>query len=129
VRQRLALSAALTVAVGGAYAAWGLFGPGRTDVLGAFWYLCLLGFLCWGRSRGLYVGAFVVVTALEVLGTALGTWEWQTHDPTGLVAIGNPPSGAAGGYGWFDLAAILAAPTLLATWHRLRRRFLLTSTT
>jgi hypothetical protein len=106
--------------LGGAYAAWGLFWSPRLDVLGAFWYLCLLGFLAWGRSRLLYVGALVVVTYLEVLGTRLGTWTWQPHDPTGLVAIGNPPSVAAGGYGWFDLAAVLAAPVLLRLVLRFR---------
>jgi hypothetical protein len=109
-----------TVVVGGLYAGWGLLLSERPDVLGVFWYGCLLSFLCWGRSRLLYVGAFVVVTYLEVLGTSLGTWQWQTHDPTGLVTIGNPPSGAAGGYGWFDLAAVLAAPALLSAVRRLR---------
>jgi hypothetical protein len=119
VRARLPACVAATVVLGGAYAGWGLFLSGRTDVLGAFWFACLLGFLCWGRSRPLYVGAFVVVTYLEILGTWIGTWEWQSHDPTGLVAIGNPPSGAAGGYGWFDLAAVLAAPALLSATRRL----------
>lgn len=109
-----------TVALGGAYAAWGLLLSDRLDVLGAFWFCCLLGFLRWGRSGTLYVGAFLVVTYLEILGTWIGTWEWQTHDPTGLVAIGNPPSGAAGGYGWFDLAATLGAPAVLAGVRRLR---------
>jgi hypothetical protein len=118
VRRRLRVLVVATVLVGGAYAGWGLFVHSRPDALGAFWYLCLLGFLCWGRSRPLYVGAFVVVTYLELLGTWLGTWEWQTHDPTGLVTIGNPPSGAAGGYGWFDLAAVLAGPAVLAAATR-----------
>jgi hypothetical protein len=122
VRSRLPACVAATVVLGGAYAAWGLFVSSRPDVLGAFWFGCLVGFLCWGRSRPLYVGAFVVVTYLEILGTWLGTWEWQPHDPTGIVAIGNPPSGAAGGYGWFDLAAVLAAPTLLAATRRLTAR-------
>ena len=47
----------LTVVLGGLYAAWGVspWAP-RPDVLGLFWYLCLLGFLTWGRSRLLYVG-------------------------------------------------------------------------
>ena len=58
---------------------------------------------------------------LEIVGTHLGTWAWGTHDPTGLVSIGNPPSGAAGGYGWFDLAGLLAAPYLLALTRRRRR--------
>jgi hypothetical protein len=109
---------AATVVVGGAYAGWGLFLTDRRDVLGAFWFLCLLGFFRWGRSGTLYVGAFVVVTYLELLGTWIGTWQWQLHDPTGLVAIGNPPSGAAGGYGWFDLAALLAAPAVLSVTRR-----------
>ena len=63
----------------------------RPDVLGAFWFLCLVGFLRWGPSREVYVGAAVVVTWLEVLGTELATWTWQPTDPTGLVSIGNPP--------------------------------------
>jgi hypothetical protein len=118
VRRWLRVLVGSTVLVGGAYAAWGLVLHSRPDALGAFWYLCLVGFLCWGRSRALYVGAFVVVTYLEVLGTWLGTWEWQTRDPTGLVTVGNPPSGAAGGYGWFDLAAVLAGPVLLTAAAR-----------
>ncbi len=120
VHRRTALLVAATVVVGGLYAGWGLLVSARPDVLGAFWYLCLLGFLAWGRSRTLYVGAFLVVTYLELLGTWWGTWAWATHDPTGLVSIGNPPSGAAGGYGWFDLAAVLAGPALLAATTRLR---------
>jgi hypothetical protein len=104
----------VTVLGGAAYAVWGLspWAP-RPDVLGAFWFLCLLGFLRFGVSRLLYVGAFVVVTYLELMGTGLGAWAWQAHDPTGIVSMGNPPSGAAGGYGWFDLAAVTAAPVLL----------------
>lgn len=112
-----------TVIVGGLYAIWGVspWAP-RSDLLGLFWYACLLGFLAWGRSRLLYVGAFVVVTYLELIGTWLGTWTWQPYDPTGLVTMGNPPSGAAGGYGWFDLAAITLAPLLLERWQYLRSR-------
>ena len=120
VQARRRVLVALTVVVGGAYAGWGLLLSDRLDVLGAFWFVCLLGFLRWGRSATLYVGAFFVVTYLEILGTWLGVWEWKAHDPTGLVAIGNPPSGAAGGYGWFDLAAVLAAPAVLAAVRRVR---------
>ena len=123
VRSHLRELMVAAAVAGGLYAAWGLspLAP-RLDVLGAFWYLCLLGFFAFGRSRGLYVGAFVVVTYLEILGTQLGTWAWQPHDPTGLVAIGNPPSGAAGGYGWFDLVATIAGPVLLARWYAARDR-------
>lgn len=109
-----------TVVVGGAWAAHGLVAA-RPDVLGAFWFCCLLGFLAWGRSRLLYVGAFVVVSYLELVGTALGTWAWAPHDPVlGVVSQGNPPSGAAGGYGWFDLYALLLAPWVLRRVQSLR---------
>lgn len=117
--QRLAVAVAV---VGGCWAAYGGLLADRQDVLGAFWFLCLLGFLRWGPSRGLYVGAFCVVSYLELAGTSLGTWAWQTHDPTGLVTIGNPPSGAAGGYGWFDLAALVVGPAILVRWRTLSRR-------
>lgn len=108
--------------VGGCWASYGMFLAARPDVLGAFWFGCLLAFLRWGPSRGLYVGAFLVVSYLELLGTGLGTWAWQEHDPTGLVPIGNPPSGAAGGYGWFDLAALLLGPAILAAGTTVSRR-------
>jgi hypothetical protein len=122
VREHLRMCMDAALAVGGAWAVWGVAWAEQTDVLGAFWYLCLVGFCLWGPSQPLYVGAFVVVSYLELVGTSLGTWVWQPQDPTGLVAIGNPPSGAAGGYGWFDLAALLLAPRILAAWHAHRRR-------
>lgn len=110
--RRQAIGGALLLC--GGYALWGLLIAERRDVLGALWFGCLVVF-CWkGRRPLLYAGAFVVVTYLELLGTGLGDWTWALHDPTGLVAIGNPPSGAAGGYGWFDAAALAFAPALVA---------------
>jgi hypothetical protein len=120
VSDHLRACVAAVLALGGAWALWGLVGAAQTDVLGAFWYLCLVGFCVWGPSQPLYVGAFVMVSYLELLGTSLGTWTWQPRDPTGLVAIGNPPSGAAGGYGWFDLTALLLAPWLLRRFRSFR---------
>lgn len=112
-----------TVVVGGGWAVAGLVGTPRPDVLGAFWFACLLGFFVWGRSRLLYVGAFLVVGYLELLGTHLGTWAWAATDPVlGVVTQGNPPSGAAGGYGWFDLYAILLGPRVLALARSGRER-------
>jgi len=103
----------LTVLVGGGWAGYGLWLADRRDALGAFWFGCLLGFLRWGPNRLLYVGAFVVVSYLELVGTGLGTWAWAARDPVlGVVTQGNPPSGAAGGYGWFDLYALLLSPSL-----------------
>jgi hypothetical protein len=118
VREHLRAAVGTVLVLGGGWAVWGVVWAEQTDALGAFWYVCLAVFCLWGPSRPLYVGAFVVVSYLEVVGTSLGTWTWQPHDPTGIVAIGNPPTGAAGGYGWFDLAALLLAPRLLLAWRR-----------
>lgn len=113
-RRHAGLLVRLTTAVVLAVAVYALFGT-RHDVLGAFWALCLLGFLRWGRAPLLFVGAFLVVSWLEVLGTRLGVWTWQPYDTiVGWVAQGNPPSVAAGGYGWFDLAAVAFAGALAA---------------
>ena len=106
------------LALCGAWALWGVTLSSRPDALGAFWFGCLLLFAWRGRSPLLYAGAFFVVSYLEVVGTSLGTWEWQPSDPTGLVSIGNPPSGIAGGYAWFDAAALYVAPRALAWWDR-----------
>jgi hypothetical protein len=120
VQRHLRGCAVAVLAIGGLWAAHGLLFAERRDALGAFWYVCLVMFLLLGPSKAVYVGAFVVVSWLELVGTHLGDWEWATHDPTGGVSIGNPPSGASGGYGWFDLAALLAAPYLLGAVSRRR---------
>ncbi|MEP7088667.1 MAG: hypothetical protein ABI776_01060 [Nocardioidaceae bacterium] len=122
VERHRRVAVTLVLAVGGAWAGYGVLLADRSDVLGAFWFGCLAVFLLVGPSQAVYVGAFVAVTWLELVGTHVGTWAWGTRDPTGAVSIGNPPSGAAGGYGWFDLAGLLAAPWLLAGWSRASSR-------
>ncbi len=103
-----------------AYAIWGLAFSPQLDVLGALWAGCLLWWLARGRDKKVYAAAFLVVTYLEILGTSLGTWTWQTTDPVlHWIPIGNPPSGAAGGYCFFDAAALAIAPVLLR-WIRSR---------
>ena len=102
-----------TFGLAAGYSGWGLFVSGRTDVLGALWCACLGLFLWKGRQPTVFVGAFVVVTYLELVGTHLGNWTWQVRDPIlHLVPMGNPPSGAAGGYGFFDAAALVLAPVV-----------------
>ena len=105
-----------TVVLCGGWVAWGLLVSERTDVLGALWFGCLLVFLRRGRTPLVYCGAFVVTSYLELYGTGIGTWTWQAHDPTGLLGIGNPPSGIAGGYCFFDAAALWLTPRLLARY-------------
>ena len=122
VRRNLKAAAVVVGVAVGAWASYGWLLAERRDGLGFFWFLCLAGFLLWGPSRPVYVGAAVVVTWLELAGTHLGTWAWQAHDPILGVTVGNPPSGAAGGYGWFDLAGLLLAPLIVAGVSRRRRR-------
>jgi hypothetical protein len=110
----------LTITAGAVWAASGVLGP-QHDLLGAFWFACLVAFLAWGPNPLLYVGAFLVVSYLELAGTALGTWAWAPTDPVlHVIGQGNPPSGAAGGYGWFDLYALLLAPRILRVAGALR---------
>lgn len=109
-RRQLVLGAVL--AAGGCWALWGLLLAPRRDVLGALWFGCLVAFVLRGRAPLVYAGAFLLTAYLEVLGTSLGIWTWGLHDPTGLLGIGNPPSGVAGGYCFFDAAALALAPRL-----------------
>ncbi len=106
---------ALVAAAAIAAATWGLLGllvlP-RRDVAGAIGVPLLLLFLWRGRNRAVYAGVFLVVASLELYGTAIGTWHWA-HDLPGLgIPDGNPPSGVASGYVWFDVMALLVAPYL-----------------
>jgi hypothetical protein len=103
---------------------WGLLGltvlP-RRDVAGAIGVPLLLVFLWRGRNRAIYAGVFLVVASLELYGTAIGTWRWERELPGLGIPDGNPPSGVASGYVWFDVMALLLAPYLIALARRARR--------
>jgi len=96
---------------------WGIAGltvlP-RLDVAGAIGVPLLCLYLWRSRSRAIYAGVFLVVAALELYGTSIGTWRWATHVPGLGLPQGNPPSGVASGYVWFDVMALLIAPSLVA---------------
>jgi hypothetical protein len=100
---------------------WGLLGltvlP-RRDVAGALLVPMLLLFLWRGRNRAIYAGVFLVVAALELYGTAIGTWRWARELPGLGIPDGNPPSGVASGYVWFDVMALLTAPAALTLVRR-----------
>ena len=104
-------------------AAWGVLGltalP-RTDAAGALGVPLLLAFLWRSPARAAYAGVFLVVAGLELYGTAIGTWRWAAALPGIGVPDGNPPSGVASGYVWFDVMALLLAPRLLALLPRVR---------
>jgi hypothetical protein len=103
--------------------AWGIAGVTvlpREDVGGALGAALLAIYLLRGRAPHVYAGVFLVVAWLELYGTALGTWEWAPVIPGTDVSNGNPPSGVAAGYVWFDIVALAVAPRLLAVWERVR---------
>jgi hypothetical protein len=104
--------------------AWGIAGltvlP-RPDVAGALGVPLLLVFLWRSRTRAIYAGVFLVVAALELYGTSIGTWRWARELPGLGIADGNPPSGVASGYLWFDVMAMLLAPVALRTCRSLSR--------
>ena len=91
----------------------------RLDVAGAAGVPLLCAFLWRSRARATYAGVFLVVAALEFYGTAIGTWRWTARLPGLGIPDGNPPSGAASGYVWFDVMAMLLAPLLLS-WRKQR---------
>jgi hypothetical protein len=104
----------------GLWALLGLVALGRVDAAGAVGAAVLLLFLWRGRAPTVYAGVFLAVAFLEIYGTAVGTWRWAAEVPGLGVPDGNPPSGAASGYVFFDIAAIALAPWLLHAWSRLR---------
>jgi hypothetical protein len=120
LRQR---SRALVLVAAAAASIWGILGltvlP-RLDAAGALGVPLLLVFLWRSRARAAYAGVFLVVAALELYGTAIGTWRWAEELPGLGIPDGNPPSGVASGYVWFDVMALLLAPRLLAALQRTR---------
>jgi hypothetical protein len=112
---------ALVIVAATGAATWGLLGlfvlP-RRDVAGALLVPMLLLFLWRGRNRAIYAGVFLVVAALELYGTAIGTWRWARELPGLGIPDGNPPSGVASGYVWFDVMALLTAPAVLTLVRR-----------
>jgi hypothetical protein len=111
----------LVVVAAAAASLWGVLGltalP-RTDTAGALGVPLLLAFLWRSRARAAYAGVFLVVGALELYGTAIGTWRWAPALPGLGIPDGNPPSGVASGYVWFDVMALLFGPRLLAALGR-----------
>ncbi len=117
LRRRL-VALALVLVVG-----WGIAGVTvlpREDVGGAIGAALLAIYLVRGRAPHVYAGVFLVVAWLELYGTAIGTWEWAPVIPGTEVTNGNPPSGVASGYVWFDIVALALAPRVLAAWGRLQ---------
>jgi hypothetical protein len=110
----------LGIAIAGA-AVWGVAGvtvlPAR-DVTGAIGCAFLVAVLLQTR-RPVYAGVFLAVAALELYGTAIGTWTWEAAVPGLGLAQGNPPSGVASGYVLFDVLALAVLRRRLQARERL----------
>jgi hypothetical protein len=120
VRGRVLVAVAAAIAIG-----WGVAGVTvlpRADAAGAIGVVLLCVYLWRGRARATYAGVFLVVAALELYGTSIGTWRWAATVPGLGLSQGNPPSGVASGYVWFDVMALLVAPWLVSTSRNLRAR-------
>jgi len=103
---------------------WGIAGitilP-RSDLGGALGAGLLAVYLLRGRAPEIYAGVFLVVAWLELYGTAIGTWRWAAEVPGTSITMGNPPSGVASGYVWFDIVALALAPRVLALARTVRK--------
>src|SRR5438874_8758941 len=75
---------ALVAFAAAAVTVWGVLGltmlP-RLDAAGALCIPLLLAFLWRSPARASYAGVFLVVAALELYGTAIGTWRWAGEPP------------------------------------------------
>ena len=113
-------SGALLVAAGAAAAIWGIAGvtvlpaPDASGTMGCAFLVAVLVL----ARRPVYAGVFMVVMALELYGTALGTWTWESSVPGLGLSQGNPPSGVASGYVVFDVLALAAVAWFAARQSR-----------
>ena len=94
-------------------ASWGAAGVTilPRDVAGAIGCAFLIAVVL-GARVPVYAGVFLVVAALELYGTAVGTWTWASTVPGLELSQGNPPSGVASGYVVFDILALALAARL-----------------
>jgi len=107
---------------GAAWAVLGLVLAARPDAAGALAMVAMVAFLLRGREPVLFASMLLVVAALELYGTRMGTWEWASHWPLTDLPSANPPAGVAAGYCLFDALALKLAPRLERLAGRTARR-------
>jgi hypothetical protein len=117
--------AAFVVLVCGLWSVWGISGFAKQgDSVGALLFCVFLVYLFKGRSPMVYLAAFFITTWLELIGTAVGTWQWAAIDPVLNLPQGNPPSGVAAWYCLVDAVAMGGAPLILSAINNIRGRFI-----
>lgn len=72
------------------------------DLLGLVTWAIFLRFIIRGTAPALYAISFVMTSALELYGTALGIWRWSPVLPLLMLPAANPPSGVGAGYAAMD---------------------------
>ena len=112
----------VVLGIGSAWAMWGIFVAGRSDVLGGLLFVVFTICVFYGRSPRVYLGAFFITSWLELVGTFLGTWEWAIFDPVSGLTQGNPPSGVAAWYCLVDAVALAGTPVILNWFERFEAR-------
>lgn len=105
--------ACFVVIVCGLWSLWGITFAVQGDFVGAILFVVFLFYLFKGRSPLVYLAAFFITTWLELIGTALGTWQWAEIDPVLGLPQGNPPSGVAAWYCLVDAVAMGGSAPLL----------------
>ena len=96
---------AIVIAVTAGASLWmlyGLFAHPLPDLLGFVLWAIFIRFIVRGRYPLLYAVSFVMTTALELYGTALGVWAWSPVLPILMLPAGNPPTGIGAAYAAMD---------------------------
>ncbi len=115
IAPRLSAMTVRVVAVAAALVVGVLALSGR-DTFSALLVAVFLASVLWGRERKLYTTMFILALAMELYGTWLGNWHWNTQvGGTGMVTL-NPPVAAGAFYCALDL--------LVMTTTRGLRRFI-----
>jgi hypothetical protein len=79
---------------------------GGTDIFGALLYAMFLLCVAFGRARKLYAVMFVLALAMEIYGTAMGNWAWETTVPWLGLATVSPPIAAGAFYCVLDMLVV-----------------------
>lgn len=112
-KRNLKAITAMVLTAGGLWTIWGLTGAAQKDAVGALLFVVFVLFVLFGRSPGVYLGAFFVTTWLELIGVSYGNWRWVPIDPVLELPQGNPPSGVAAWYCLVDAVALGTAPAVV----------------
>jgi hypothetical protein len=88
------------------YVAWAAIVD--VDRQAVIWWVVLAALVAFGRARRLYAALFLMASAIEAIGTALGSWVYFPRDHLFGLTTTNPPVLAGGIYA-LSIAIVLVA--------------------